>query len=102
QRATRSFGLSALLVMGVLSADALAQEPSVEAPDGDARHNTEEPKQAEEHAAPVLSPVTPTPVAIAPAPGPKFGDLSVTGYFRGSFGASNQKGRMTCFQLGNP
>jgi maltoporin len=91
-----------LLVTGFLSTEAFAEEPSVEAPDADTRHNTEEPKQAEEHAAPVLSPETDTAVAFAPAPRPKFGDLSVTGYFRGSFGASNQKGRMTCFQLGNP
>jgi maltoporin len=30
------------------------------------------------------------------------GDLSVSGYLRGGFGASNRKGRMTCFQLATP
>jgi maltoporin len=30
------------------------------------------------------------------------GDISVSGYLRGGFGASNQKGRMTCFQLAIP
>jgi maltoporin len=101
QRATRSFGLSAFLVTAVLSTDAFGQDPT-EDPDADSRHNTTAPKDAEEQPAPVLSPVTPTPVTVAAVPQPKFGDLSVTGYFRGSFGASNQKGRMTCFQLGNP
>ena len=85
----------------VLSTDAFAEEPTEDA-DADTRRNTTAPNDAQEQPAPVLSPVTPTPVAVAPAPPPKFGDLSVTGYFRGSFGASNQKGRMTCFQLGNP
>jgi maltoporin len=33
------------------------------------------------------------------APKPKIGDTTTHGYFRGGFGASNQKGRMTCFQL---
>ena len=41
----------------------------------------------------------PTDADAAPAAKPKFGDVSVSGYFRGGFGASNQKGRMTCFQL---
>ena len=52
---------------------------------------------------------TPAEAAIAPASPttppvakPKFGDLSVSGYLRGGFGASNQKGRMTCFALANP
>jgi maltoporin len=102
RRATRSFALSALLVTAVLSTDAFGQDPTDDT-DADTRRNTTAPNDAQEEPAPVLSPVTaPTPVAVAPAPPPKFGDLSVTGYFRGSFGASNQKGRMTCFQLGNP
>lgn len=52
---------------------------------------------------------TPAEAAIAPASPttppvakPKFGDIAVSGYFRGGFGASNQKGRMTCFALANP
>jgi maltoporin len=43
----------------------------------------------------------PAPVA-APGAKPKIGDLSTSGYLRGSFGASNQKGRMTCFKLALP
>jgi len=105
RRALRSLGLSALLVTGVLSTHARAEERT-EPTDADARHNTEEPKQAEQPA-PVLTPAEPAVApAAAVAPGvppvvrPKVGDLSVTGYFRGGFGASNQKGRMTCFKLG--
>src|SRR5205814_999151 len=41
-------------------------------------------------------------VASAPAVQPKVGDLSISGYLRGGFGASNQKGRMTCFALAIP
>jgi len=33
---------------------------------------------------------------------PKVGDVTVSGYLRGGFGASSQKGRMTCFTLANP
>jgi maltoporin len=86
-------GLAGLLGSAVLSADAFAQEPTEET---DTEHNTEQPKQAEQPA-PVL-----TPAPTVAAPGPKFGDLTVSGYFRGGFGASNQKGRMTCFALANP
>jgi maltoporin len=39
---------------------------------------------------------------VTPAPKPKFGDVSTSGYLRGGFGASNQQGRMTCFQLALP
>ena len=92
--------MSALLVTGALPAAAFAQEAAE--PGADARHNTEEPKQAEQPA-PVLTPAAepgaPAIAVVAPPTGPKFGDLSVSGYLRGGFGASNQKGRMTCFQL---
>ena len=87
------------LITDLLSAPAFAQEPAGE--DADARHNTEQPKQAEQPV-PVLTPATP-PAAAAPAEAPpakpKFGDLTTSGYFRGSFGASNHQGRMTCFKL---
>jgi maltoporin len=57
-----------------------------------------------------LPPSAPAPEAVAvPIPSgaagavhPKLGDISVSGYLRGGFGASNQKGRMTCFQLAVP
>lgn len=38
----------------------------------------------------------------SPAVKPKFGDTTLSGYLRGGFGASNQKGRMTCFALQIP
>src|SRR5215831_5556023 len=40
--------------------------------------------------------------AVATGVTPKFGDTSLSGYIRGGFGASNQKGRMTCFALPIP
>ncbi|HZL16763.1 MAG TPA: carbohydrate porin [Polyangia bacterium] len=102
---------------GLASSWAFAQEP---ADTGDAQrglqadthHNTDEPKEAEQPA-PVIEPaaateapspvaISPASVAIPPAAKPKFGDLSVSGYLRGGFGASNQRGRMTCFELANP
>ena len=110
-------GISISLVTGLASSWAFAQEP---ADTGDAQrglqadthHNTDEPKEAEQPA-PVIEPaaateppspvaISPASVAIPPAAKPKFGDLSVSGYLRGGFGASNQKGRMTCFELANP
>ena len=88
-------------MFGVVSS-AFAEEPaSVET---DSRHNTEEPKEAEQPV-PVL---TPAPTVVAPATvvaqpaAPKFGDLTTSGYLRGSFGASNRRGRMTCFRLALP
>jgi maltoporin len=97
RRAVTSSALAALLLAGVLlSAPASAQD---EPPEDDSRHNTGQPKQAEQPV-PVLTPVEPAPPpAEAPPPKPKFGDLTTSGYLRGSFGASNHKGRMTCFKL---
>src|SRR5689334_2113324 len=55
--------------------------------------------QQAEAAKPVVDPkAAPESKADAPAK-PKIGDTTTRGYFRGGFGASNQKGRMTCFQL---
>jgi maltoporin len=94
------------LVIGFGSNHAFGQDPT----EDDDRHNTEQPKQAEQPA-PVISPDTTVPApaatvtAPAPAPAvakPKFGDVTASGYLRGGFGASNQKGRMTCFQLALP
>ena len=95
-------GLSGLLVSGFVSTHLFAQQPGDEV-DSDAKHDTEEPKEAEKPVA--VLPAAPVPVPVAPdaAPAvsvrPKFGDTSTSGYFRGGFGGSNQKGRMTCFQL---
>jgi len=102
RRAIHSLAVAGFLLAGWASRDAFAQE----ATDNDARHNTEEPKEAEKPV-PVLTP-TPAPAVVEPAgpagatPKPKFGDLTTSGYFRGGFGGSNQKGRMTCFSLPNP
>jgi maltoporin len=102
---------------GLASPSAFAQEAAdtgdaQRGTQADTHHNTDEPKEAEQPA-PVIEPAAatgaPLPVAIAPASvasppvaRPKFGDISVSGYLRGGFGASNQKGRMTCFELANP
>ncbi len=111
-----------------LSARAAAQvEPDDAAQDtqADPHHNTDEPKEAE-HPAPIIQPsaesqarpteaIAPAPPTTLPVTRPKVGDLSITGYFRGSFGATVQEetpvagmppvkvgGRMTCFALSNP
>ena len=111
QRALQVLGLSGLFVVGFASRQARGQEPTEAEPpantDADSAHNTEEPKEAEKPA-PVFAPsaTTPPPAAVPPAApppkAPKFGDMTVSGYFRGGFGASNQKGRMTCFSITNP
>jgi maltoporin len=99
RRALTSWALSGLLVAGLLPAGAVAQEST----GADAPRNAEQPKEAAPPApvlAPDAPPAAPAAAAVAPpAAKPKLGDLSVSGYFRGAFGASNQKGRMTCFQL---
>ena len=110
RRAPEWLGLCGLLLTGFVSTSAFAGEP--EDADADTHHNTDEPKEAEQPA-PVIEPSAatrpPAEAAIAPAPEPappvakpKFGDISVSGYLRGGFGASNEKGRMTCFALANP
>jgi maltoporin len=93
-------GLSASLLTAILSTHAFAQVGDPTDADEEPRHNTEQPKQAEQPV-PVLTPAAAAvPPPVAPALQPKFGDVSVSGYFRGGFGASNNKGRMTCFRLG--
>ena len=67
-----------------------AESPATESP------ATEPPAAEEPPPAPASSAVEP------PSAKPKLGDLSVSGYLRGGFGASNRKGRMTCFQLAIP
>ena len=93
-------GLTGLLVLGTPSIRAVAQESAgAENPD-----NKEELKEAEPPppvVPPPAPPAAPAPLAV-PSPKPKVGDVSMSGYFRGGFGASNQKGRMTCFALANP
>lgn len=96
RRVLQLLGLSGLLVTGLVSTHALAEESA------DAEKTAEEPKAeppapAEPAAAAVVAPAA---AAVAPAAKPKVGDLSVNGYFRGGFGANlREKGRQTCFQL---
>jgi maltoporin len=102
RRRRQLLGLSALFVSGILSMPAFAQ--GLTDAEEDPRQSTEKPKEAEQPTAVLpAEPVPPpaAPVVVAP-PKPKFGDVSVSGYFRGSFGASNLKGRMTCFSLALP
>jgi maltoporin len=99
RRALQLTSLTGVLVLGVPSTHAHAQESS----GAEAEHNTDEPKAAEQAAPGAPAAAVTAPVAKAiPAATPKVGDVSVSGYFRGGFGASNQKGRMTCFALANP
>lgn len=119
RRVARLLGLAAWCVSGVLSSHAFAQDSS----DTDAQTETSQPPEAEqaepggpavtlpkaERAAPTAptapaKPVETTTPAGLPAPSgpPKFGDTTLSGYFRGSVGASNKKGRMTCFSLALP
>jgi maltoporin len=102
RRRPQLLGLSALLVTGILSMSAFAQ--GLTDAEEDPRQSTQKPKEAEQPTAVLpAEPVPPpaAPVVVAP-PRPKFGDVSVSGYFRGNFGARNQQGRMTCFSLALP
>ena len=102
RRVRRSWGLCGLLMTGALAGSAFAEEPKET--DAGSQHSTEEQAPADQ-ATPVLKAVPPAAseaTAAAPAARPKVGDISTSGYFRGSFGASNQKGRMTCFKLALP
>src|SRR4051812_14032779 len=105
------FGLLALLWSSVVSTHAHAQTPPSNDDDDEEEHNTEEPKEAEKPApdaagkatvAPALPVPAPVEAAAAPVTKPKFGDLSVSGYLRAGYGASSQKGRMSCFSLATP
>jgi len=84
-----------LLVAG-LSGRAFAQDADSDA-DAEA---TPAPAPAPAAQKPAPAPAEPKPAPDAEASRkPQFGDLSTHGYFRGGFGASNQKGRQTCFAL---
>jgi maltoporin len=102
RRRLERLGLSGLLLAGVLSAPAFAKDPTDA--EEDPRQSTEKPKEAEQPTAVLPAEPVPPPAAAgeAPRPRPKFGDVSVSGYFRGNFGASNHKGRMVCFSLALP
>ncbi|MEP7049097.1 MAG: carbohydrate porin, partial [Pseudomonadota bacterium] len=107
RRVERLLGLSGLFVMGLVSTHAFAQTADDDV-DPDAAHASAAPKTADP--APAAAAATPTPApapaaedtAATPTPKPKFGDVTTSGYFRGGFGGSSQKGRMTCFAIANP
>src|SRR5689334_19622156 len=103
-RALRALGLSGLIVLGLVEARAFAQDAdkdddtNANDTQADTHHNTEEPKSAE-HPAPVHEPssetttpptgaIAPTPPPVLPKTRPKVGDLTITGYFRGGYGAT--------------
>jgi len=94
RRALQVFGLSGLFVT-TLATSAVAAE--TEEADSDAQHNTEAPPEAVRGPAPVLPAARKSAAAASAAP--KVGDITTSGYFRGGFGGSNQRGRMTCFSL---
>jgi maltoporin len=91
-------GLSGLLLSTPVFAQGLTDAEE------DPRQSTEKPKEADEPTAVLPSEPVPPPAApvVVPPPKPKFGDVAVSGYFRGNFGASNHQGRMTCFSLALP
>jgi maltoporin len=114
-RRVRIGSLAAVL----LSAQAFAQDPK----DADAEAGTSAPQEKQSGPPPVpeaaeaAPPIAPPAPAVAPPPKPKFGDVSMSGYFRGSFGAIFPQGivgsapgtpteriggRMTCFALALP
>jgi len=93
RRALQVLGLSGVLTIGFVSTRAFAQKPK----DESTQRNTDEPKVPEPPA--TALPAATSDASAAPVAKPKIGDTSVSGYLRGGFGASNQKGRMTCFQL---
>ena len=98
-RVLQLLGLSGVLAASFLSSNAFAGKASDAAPAPAPQHNTEEPKIAEQSAGVSPTAAAATLAAAAPVVKPKIGDVSVSGYLRGGFGASNQKGRQTCFQL---
>jgi maltoporin len=106
RRVEQLLGLSGLFVMGLVSTHAVAQTADDDV-DPDAHHTATDPAPA---AAPAAAAATRAPVAAPPvedaaaepAHKPKVGDVTTSGYFRGGFGGSSQKGRMTCFAIANP
>lgn len=102
RRVPQLLALSGLLVSGLVSTRAFAQEPPA------ATQPTDDPYQdKQESRTDQPAPVAPAPAAVVPAvplgtpaARPKVGDLTTHGYFRGGFGANGpQKGRQTCFAL---
>lgn len=105
RRVFQLLGLSGLVMTGLVSAQARAEEPG----NADEQPAVEAPKAAE----PVQPPPAPTPAAPAPAaevaaPAAdaaqsdqlRLGQITAHGYFRAGFGANiDQKGRQTCFGL---
>jgi maltoporin len=112
RRPMNALSRAAGLTLALAAAPALAQDPTpadAESAERDAGTETPEPAPAPEPD-PARQPepeprrvATAPPAAVDPATArPKVGDTVFSGYFRGGFGASNHKGRMTCFSLANP
>ncbi len=110
RRLSTLLALAGWLATSALSGRALAQEPAAaDAPHASDDSGVEKPapaaasgesaSSAPAEAAPATPPKAPPAV---PTPKPKIGDTTLTGYFRGGFGASDRKGRMVCFSLSNP
>jgi maltoporin len=106
RRVLQLSGLSGLLVTGFFSTHAFAQQATSADAEQPGEEQKESPKEGPkaEPAAPIVpaAAVASAEAVVAPAAKPKVGDMTTSGYFRGGFGASNKKGRMTCFQLANP
>jgi maltoporin len=103
RRVLQVLGLSGSLVTGFVSTDAFAEDPTGADADKPTEGSHVTPPAPYASTAGVVAPAAAVIAAadslVAPAARAKVGDLSVHGYFRGGFGASNQKGRMTCFKL---
>jgi len=97
--------LAGILLSGLVSNHAFAQDGAdTEADAAKPAATAEAEPSAAAAEAPAATPavthVAPDTTAAPAAPAtPKFGDTTTRGYFRGGFGASNQKGRQTCFSL---
>ena len=88
----------AVLLTGFVSSHASAQDASADQPQPAAAPEPE-PAPVDAIAKPSATAAEPAVATLPPLTKPKFGDTTTRGYFRGGFGASNQKGRQTCFSL---
>jgi maltoporin len=85
-------------VTGLVATQAFAQETAND--EGQLKEAAPAPAVAAPaaQAAPAVEVVEPV-APVAARTRPKFGDVTTSGYFRGGFGMSSEKGRQVCFQL---
>lgn len=101
RRVLQQVAWTGLLATGLASTQALAQDTT----DADTQSVTDDTRTEPQTSAPAaaytlpVAPVLPAAPVTVPSK-PKVGDMTTSGYFRGGWGGSNQKGRMTCFGLG--